>query len=886
MNFFITLKVWKKLALIAAVLALPLIGMSYLVIADKTAALNFVKKEQTGVEYLGPLQRLLHSVALHRGLTNTALYGKEINRSQLSTTQAEISKQIEAVDGVDEQYGKTLQSSDQWNVIKGDWQSLKGVATSLSPKESFTRHTEIITKLLGLSSHVGNTSNLILDPELDSYYLMDSLVSKIPRLLEDLGTLRAKAASLAEDGGLAQEDYLKEFTQIIALNGKIKQDMAAAVNSMSIAFANNPTLEPALGNQTAEFNSVVTRFLDIVTNQIIDVAEVTMMYDEVFAEGTKSLDSGSELYKQTSPALYDLLQQRRDRYARTLQLTLITTLLAGLLALGLVYWVTRIILKQLGAEPGELRQVADSIAAGNLDRSFNSKGNSNSNSGVFAAMEAMQSQLTEVIEQDIALLVDSVRNGDLEQRINLDGKEGFYKKLSAGINDLVDVNEQVVNDTAKIFDAMARGDLTTTIETDYRGSFDQLKQNANSTLKTLSRVIEHDIQDIVDSARAGDLSQRISLEDKAGFYQVLSSGVNELVDAADRVIVDASQVLGSMASGDLTSKIEADYEGSFGQLKTDINATVDTFTGVVDNISTSASEVLSGAHEIAQGNNDLSRRTEEQAASLEETASSMEEMTSTVRQNADNAHQANQLSQEAREQAKRGGEVVSAAITAMGEITTSSNKIAEIIEVINEIAFQTNLLALNAAVEAARAGEQGRGFAVVASEVRNLAQRSASASKDIKDLIEDSVAKVGEGSELVNKSGETLEEINASVKKVSDIIAEISAAGQEQSAGIEQVNKAITQMDQRTQQNAALVEQAAAASESVGDQAEGLNKLVSFFTTNGLGTRPVEPFVEKRGTDRPWQQESTIAEPPVRSLSPEPANKIAAAGGDDEWEEF
>ncbi|MCP3998012.1 MAG: methyl-accepting chemotaxis protein, partial [bacterium] len=262
----------------------------------------------------------------------------------------------------------------------------------------------------------------------------------------------------------------------------------------------------------------------------------------------------------------------------------------------------------------------------------------------------------------------------------------------------------------------------------------------------------------------------------------------------ERVVNDTVRVFGAMAEGDMTETIDAEYQGAFGQLKRDANATTEKLTEVIGGISTASETVHTGADEISQGNANLSQRTEEQASSLEETASSMEEMTSTVKQNADNARQANQLAGGAREQAEIGGEVVGKAITAMDEINDSSKKIADIIGVIDEIAFQTNLLALNAAVEAARAGEQGRGFAVVATEVRNLAQRSATAAKEIKALIQDSATKVEGGSKLVNDSGETLKQIVTSVKKVSDIIAEIAAASNEQATGIEQVNKAIMQM--------------------------------------------------------------------------------------------
>ena len=296
----------------------------------------------------------------------------------------------------------------------------------------------------------------------------------------------------------------------------------------------------------------------------------------------------------------------------------------------------------------------------------------------------------------------------------------------------------------------------------------------------------------------------------------------------------AAEIAGAIADGDLTVEI-ATRGGDSSSLLFAMKTMRDKLVGIVSQVRAGTDTITTASSEIAQGNLDLSSRTEEQASSLEETASSMEELTSTVRQNADNARQANTLAGAASDVASKGGAVVGQVVQTMESINASSRKIVDIISVIDGIAFQTNILALNAAVEAARAGEEGRGFAVVAAEVRNLAQRSAGAAKEIKALIGDSVEQVEIGSKLVRDAGLTMDEVVGSVRRVADIMQEITAASSEQSAGIEQVNMAIVQMDQVTQQNAALVEQAAAAAESMQDQATALNQIVSVFRLNSTG---------------------------------------------------
>lgn len=352
--------------------------------------------------------------------------------------------------------------------------------------------------------------------------------------------------------------------------------------------------------------------------------------------------------------------------------------------------------------------------------------------------------------------------------------------------------------------------------------------------RTTEITTEQEVNAVMTAASSGDFSQRIDLEDKTGFFKTFSQSLNQTLDYTQKMIEELKNVFAALAYGDLSQTISQNYTGALELLKNDVNTTIATLTHVISTVKQSAEVVNHAVEEISQGNADLSHRTEEQASSLEETAASMEEMTGSVQRSSDHVQHAKSLAEKARDYALQGGNAVNSVIEAMQKINTSSKKMSESLAVINEIAFQTNLLALNAAVEAARAGEQGRGFAVVAGEVRNLAQRSAEAAKEIKKLIEESIHEVEEGTRLVNQSGATLQDIMTAVKKVSDIVTEVATSGLEQTSGIQQVNKVIIQLDEMTQQNAALVEQAASTSESLKEQARLLKERVSFFKINLL----------------------------------------------------
>jgi methyl-accepting chemotaxis protein len=345
----------------------------------------------------------------------------------------------------------------------------------------------------------------------------------------------------------------------------------------------------------------------------------------------------------------------------------------------------------------------------------------------------------------------------------------------------------------------------------------------------LANEFEAAVGGIVKSAVAGDFSKRVALEGKSGLILSVGGSINALCENVGKALRDLIEMLNALAKGDLTKRITSDYQGDFAVLKDNANTTATEIGATITGVKQAAREVTNASAEISTSTTDLSQRTEEQAASLEQTSASMEQIAATVKKNAENAQEANQSAVTTRDLADRGGQVVAKAVSAMARIEESSDKISDIIGVIDEIARQTNLLALNAAVEAARAGEAGRGFAVVASEVRSLAQRSSQAAKDIKGLITSSSSQVKEGVGLVNEAGSALTEIVDSIKKVAGIVADIAAASLEQSGAIEQVNKALTQMDEVTQQNSALVEENAATAKTLEHQSTAMDERVSFF---------------------------------------------------------
>ncbi|HPM49381.1 MAG TPA: methyl-accepting chemotaxis protein [Methylotenera sp.] len=461
-------------------------------------------------------------------------------------------------------------------------------------------------------------------------------------------------------------------------------------------------------------------------------------------------------------------------------------------------------------------------------------------------IDAVNNMVTEAVS-----LEKSAIDGQLNTRADANKYQGDFRKVIEGFNKSLDAIVTPLTMAAGYVEKLAKGDMPAKITDSYNGDFNVIKNNLNTCIDAISLLV-FDANKLAQAAQDNKLDERADAKKHFGDYRKVIEGVNGTLDtvmaknasdaaqkakeaqALQSAVEETQEVIESAKTGDLSNRVSlAGKAGAIASLCDGVNALMDKMTEVVVQVREAGETINTAAGEISSGNTDLSSRTEQQASSLEETAASMEELASTVKNNAENAKQANQLAASASSVAIKGGEVVGQVVATMSSINESAKKIEDIISVIDGIAFQTNILALNAAVEAARAGEQGRGFAVVAGEVRNLAQRSASAAKEIKELITDSVSKTAEGTVQVEDAGKTMQEIVSSVQRVTDIMGEITAASIEQSAGIDQVNSAITSMDEVTQQNAALVEEAAAAAESLVEQAVTLMDTVNEFKLNG-----------------------------------------------------
>jgi len=811
------LRLWQKQALLGAAMAVPAVLLAALYFSSVNSSVNLARRELAGANYSQAVGALLAELFNHRGRAYLWRSGNASMADPVAASESTLDKLGAAVDAQDVEWGSTFGTSERWRAIKAEWSALKGRIPGDSPEQVIADHGELIRHIEELARSVARGSGLDVDPDPTSAMLVELATKRVFASLRDLGNMRMVAVHAAANQTLSgvdragielrRDDLLESFRQL-------ESDLPL------LAEENRTAVQAASAKASAAFND----YLKSIDEKILSAHAITASASDTYKSAHDAWVGMTELSSVVYARMDATIQNRLAADERARLLAAAVVVLASAVALVLALLITRALTGPMARAIG----IFGRIAAGQYDNAIGKTGRDETGQ-VLRALDDMQGRLRVQIESERAA---AAANGRIKTGLD---------KASASVM-LTDETLKViyVNEAAQALFQLNQADFRRDIpaldaQRIVGSNLGDLYGQASSARASLAGLSGTQQSDIDLGGHAMRVSATPVLADNG-------ARIGTIVEWWDRTQeVRAEEEVGVIVrkalDGDLAGRVKlAGKTGFFQTLAGGINQLLDNVGEIVSRVQGACAEVLRGAEEISAGNANLSQRTEEQSSSLEETASSMEEMTSTVKQNADNASQANQLAMAARAEAEKGGAVVNRAVQAMTDINESSQRISAIIGVIDEIAFQTNLLALNAAVEAARAGEQGRGFAVVASEVRGLAGRSATAAKEIKELIQDSVKKVEDGSTLVGNSGRTLAGIVSSVKKVSDIIAEIAAASREQSSGIEQVNKAVMQMDEMTQQNAALVEEAAAASQSMAQQARSLSESMDRYRISDSAT--------------------------------------------------
>ncbi|MES2207759.1 MAG: methyl-accepting chemotaxis protein [Pseudomonadota bacterium] len=957
------LNISGKMLLVAGLFTIPIVVLIHTLVPKYQEKIDFAESETRGVKAITPMRELMLSSQKHRGILQKILSGNNDNVAILKANESDFEKSFEKVYGlINENNLKTVKIEKRINNIKNQWKEIIAIQLNTKKADSFKKHSDFIDEQLGLITDIADETQLTLDPELVSYYVMDAAVVRVPIMNEYMAQIRGLGVSILIDKKINNN----QREQLLLIKAFLTKETNNLLDGIGKASASNSDAKEKLAPLVNIIHKDAIEMMNFIDKEILvsdDMLAKTVVNPDVFFNQMSTLiEKNSEVFEKANNLLMVLFDQRISvqRAERNQILKIV-----GLVYLFLMYifiCVRRMIaidvkslrasaealsqgdfnhkLELIGRDEmhiiGELllkiRQAiqivvtdVDLVSAAGREGNLNIRADESKHHGEYQrlvgglneTLNAIVVPLNLAAEQiakvadgiipapidntfkgsfhvlasnlnkatasiqllviDANSLVDNAVAGRLNYRAETDKHRGDFKKIIEGVNATLDAVIEPLTLAISYVDNLAKGVLPPLIEKNYQGDFSRLTLSLNKAITSIATVVR-DINSVVNALKQGDLTTQADTSHHQGEYAEIIGGVNEALKTVADPIHHVGHVFSLLAQGDLRTTVDTEYEGAFGELATSANVTIEQLRDIVGKITGAVDLISTAAKEISAGNTDLSQRTEEQASGLEETASSLEELTSTVQQNANNATLANELATSAFSVAKRGTQSVAQVVSTMKEINGSSQKISEIIGVIDSIAFQTNILALNAAVEAARAGEQGRGFAVVASEVRNLAQRSAAAAKEIKTLISDSVQRVDLGAKIVDEAGEIMNEINHSVEQVAKIIAEISTASVEQSGGIRQVNQAISQMDHVTQQNAALVEEAAAAAESLEDQADQLASLVRLFKLENHGNSfKTEKKLTHNATHSPLKKSNS-------NLSASKNNN--ADNQEDSWESF
>lgn len=905
----IRLSIKQRLTAIIAMLMALIFLMLGIWIVDIHKQVEQFKEKQHGLELFLPIYQVVESVQKVRGLTNRYLSGDEEVLNAIRQDQLKVRDgltQIQAWGEAQNTWQTYPKIFVRFEELKHRWQQLSDVAFDREPRQTFKGYSDYVAEWQAFSDLVIRKTTLSYDPHYKASYLVSMLFRDAPSVVEAMGISRGLSSGMLARGGSLSGLEQQELARVVA-----DIEFSSLASGLQLAFDDWDKVPVAVRTDADAARLNIEAFT-VALNAVLRDAAGNLNSAEMWRLGTTAISSTNQLVLATAPELNAMLQQRIDNLQSRFYWLLSLTAIIGVIAL----WATLAVVRDVIVRLEEVVRLFDCIKAGDFHQQLNLS-SSDELGRVMLALEDMRVTLAQSAEtekfqrQEILkvkqaldqvttaiLMVDKERNIIYVNRAttelfthHLDEMRQHIPALKSA--DLVGMNIDAFHHSPQHQQELL-SNLNKPLKTQIKiGSLGfnltaaPVLGDDNERLGTVLEWLdvteqlssEDDIEALIEAAGQGDLTQRIALEGKSGFYHEVASKLNRLMEQIAGAVDETAKVLDALASGELRKTAKGNFKGVFGKLQHDANVTGKRLNNVVSKLQDVASTVTTGANEIADANKDLSARTELQSTNIEQTAASMEEMSAGLKSTSHISEKANQLTQSTSGKASKGTEVVGNAIEAMRAIDESSQRIAEIITVIDEIAFQTNLLALNASVEAARAGEQGRGFAVVAGEVRSLAQRSAGAAKEIKHLISDSVERVKTGSDLVDDSGRKLEQIKDSITELADMIAQIDVNARQQANGVEQVSIAMSQMDASTQQNAAMVEQTANASAVMAEQAGHMMSLLSYFSFEA--TRDEEGVVTEIGRNKSGRSKKN-------GKKAHKTQRGQRASGDDEsiWDEF
>jgi len=860
----------QKFALLIAAMALPAILVTGFYLSQSNQTVRTARNELEGARYMQNVGSLLARVTRHRTVTHALLNGDAASGEEGVRLEAYIEKQIDQLNGLDAEFGGRFGTTAAWHAVTDQWHRIKADASAATPEQNLDEHDAVIRDITILMSRVSSASQLDVDPDAFTDNLIKAATQDVAQSVIAFSEVNQHSMAVAVKAYLGGDDR----TAIQIYLGEVQRNLDATAEQL----AGQPDMQPVVQDTAHQLEI----YRHLIQAQILGAQKINVSASDVYTEGTPVMRALQMLSDTSYARMEAALLQRASAAAMRRDVTLAVAVAALLAALLISWTIATTLRRSLGRAVGVFQEIAD----GRYDNDI-PDGGADEAGQVLAGLRIMQDRLRLQIETERAAAAENAR---IRQALD---------RVSTSVI-LADASQTIiyVNEIAAAMFARTQSQINRTLP-----GFSAARL-VGSTLDVLSaepsrqhRMIDQLTGSLAQETKLGDCTFRMVVSPVVARDNQRIGTVMEWTERTPEVAVETQMqsMLQAVLAGDLTQRLSLEGKSGFFEVLTRaVNQLADNMAEIVAAVKLAAGDVYRGAEHISQGNVNLSQRTLEQSASLETTAASVERITATVRQNAESAGRASALAMTARDQAEAGGQVVTQAVGAMADINDASRRIADIIGVIDEIAFQTNLLALNAAVEAARAGEHGRGFAVVASEVRNLAGRSATAAREIKALIQDSVRKVNDGSELVTRSGDTLGQIVASIKTVSGLVAEIAAASRDQSEGIEQINQSVLKMDEFMQTNGSLVSQATAASQAMAQRAGELNDMMERYRLHEAAQpqvaapRETPPRAapvktkERRSTARPWNARKSSRPAPGT-----PAAPLRAAVDDDmDWKEF